>query len=42
MRLLNMNWPKVDAYFKESDMVIIAIGSIESHGRHMPDRKSVV
>ena len=36
MRLLNMNWPKVDAYFEKNDMVIIAIGSIESHGRHMP------
>lgn len=36
MRLAKMTWPKVEAYFKESDTVILAVGSIESHGRHMP------
>ena len=36
MRLANMTWPKVEEYFKTNDTVMIAIGSIESHGRHMP------
>ncbi len=36
MRLENLTWPKVQAYFEASDMVIISIGSIECHGRHMP------
>jgi len=36
MRLERMTWPMAEAYFKENDMVLISIGSIESHGRHMP------
>ncbi len=36
MYMAEMTWPKAAAYFKESDMVIIPIGSIECHGRHMP------
>ncbi len=36
MRLANTTWPKVENYFNENDMVIFAVGSIESHGRHMP------
>ena len=36
MRLANLTWPKVQAYFEHNDMVLIAIGSIECHGRHMP------
>lgn len=36
MRLERMTWPKVEKYFKESDMVLLPIGSIECHGRHMP------
>ena len=36
MYLTQMTWPKAEAYFKESDMVIIPIGSTECHGRHMP------
>lgn len=36
MRLENLTWPKVQSYFQRSDMVLIAIGSIECHGRHMP------
>lgn len=36
MRLEHLTWPKVQAYFQESDTVLIAIGSIECHGRHMP------
>ena len=36
MRLEHLTWPKVQAYFQENDTVLIAIGSIECHGRHMP------
>lgn len=36
MRLANITWPKAEQYFKESDMVLLTVGSIESHGRHMP------
>ena len=36
MRLSNMTWPQVETYFKSNDMVLISIGSIECHGRHMP------
>ena len=36
MRLENMTWPKVQEYFKKNDTVVIGVGSIESHGRHMP------
>lgn len=36
MRLANITWPKAEKYFKESDMVLIPIGSIECHGRHIP------
>ena len=36
MRLANITWPKAQKYFKENDMVLLGIGSIECHGRHMP------
>lgn len=36
MRLANITWPRAEQYFKENDMVLIPIGSIECHGRHMP------
>ena len=36
MRLENLTWPKVEEYFKNNDMVIIGIGSIECHGKHLP------
>ena len=36
MRLAETTWPHVEAYFQKSDMVMIAIGSIECHGRHLP------
>ena len=36
MRLENLTWPHVEEYFKKSDMVLIGIGSIECHGKHMP------
>ncbi len=36
MRLSHMTWPQVQTYFEKSDMALLSIGSIESHGRHMP------
>lgn len=36
MRLERLTWPQAKRYFDENDMVLIAIGSIESHGTHMP------
>lgn len=36
MRLSNLTWPKAEKYFKENDMVLLSIGSIECHGRHLP------
>lgn len=36
MRLERMSWVHVEEYFKNNDLVILSIGSIESHGRHNP------
>lgn len=36
MRLSNITWPKAEKYFKENDMVLVSVGSIECHGRHLP------
>jgi creatinine amidohydrolase len=36
MRLANITWPRAEAYFKKSDTVLLAVGSIECHGRHLP------
>ena len=36
MRLAEMTWPQAEAYFREHDTVLIALGSTECHGRHMP------
>ncbi len=36
MRLERMTWPQAETYFRNNDTVIIPLGSIESHGRHMP------
>ena len=36
MRLSNLTWPHAEEYFKTHDTVLIGVGSIECHGRHMP------
>ena len=36
MRLEKMTWPNIQAYFSSNDTVLIAVGSIECHGRHLP------
>jgi len=34
--LSEMTWVEVQAYLKDNDMIIIPLGSIEQHGRHLP------
>jgi len=36
MRLENISWVKAEAYFKENDTVILPVGSLECHGKHLP------
>lgn len=36
MRLENITWLAAERYFQENDMVLLCLGSIECHGRHMP------
>ena len=35
MRLAHISWKKAEEYFKDNDTIIIALGSIESHGTHV-------
>ena len=36
MHLSNLTWPHAEDYFRTHDTVLIGVGSIECHGRHMP------
>ena len=36
MFLEHMNYPEVEEYLKKCDLVIIPVGSLENHGKHMP------
>ncbi|AEF87009.1 creatininase [Treponema primitia ZAS-2] len=36
MRLAHMTWPQAETYFKTHDTVLLTVGSIECHGRHLP------
>lgn len=36
MRLSNLTWPEAEAYFKNNDTILMSVGSIECHGRHLP------
>lgn len=36
MRLEHLTWVKAQDYFEKSDLVVIPLGSIESHGKHLP------
>lgn len=35
MRLAHISWVKAEEYFKKNDMVLIALGSNECHGKHI-------
>ena len=36
MRLTELTWPAAGEYFKHNDTVLLCIGSVECHGKHMP------
>ena len=36
MRLANMTWPCAEDYFKNNDTILLSVGSIECHGKHLP------
>lgn len=36
MRLADLSWKKAEEYLKNNDTVLLGVGSIESHGKHMP------
>ena len=36
MYLANMNYLEVQEYLKKSDTIVIQVGSLENHGKHMP------
>lgn len=36
MRLIEMNWPEVEAYLKKDNRIILPIGSTEQHGPRAP------
>ena len=36
MRLANMTWPQAGEYFKHNDIILLSVGSIECHGKHLP------
>jgi creatinine amidohydrolase len=38
----HMSWDEVEAYLKTSDMVIIPVGSMEQHGKHLPLNSDIV
>jgi creatinine amidohydrolase len=35
VRLTDITWPQAERYFAEHDTVLLAVGSIENHGRHL-------
>lgn len=35
MKLENSSWLQVEEYFKNQDMVVVPLGSVENHGSHM-------
>lgn len=36
MRLANMNWVEAEKYFPNNDIILLSVGSIECHGKHLP------
>lgn len=36
MYLAKMNYLEVEEYLKKSDTIVIPVGSLENHGKHMP------
>lgn len=38
----HMSWDDVETYLKTSDMVIVPVGSMEQHGKHLPLNSDIV
>ena len=36
MKLAHMTWPQAGEYFKQNDTILLSVGSIECHGKHLP------
>ena len=36
MKLADMTWVKAQEYFEKNDIVLLSVGSIECHGKHLP------
>ena len=36
MKLANMTWLQAEEYFKANDIILLSVGSIECHGKHLP------
>ncbi|MBQ9195729.1 MAG: creatininase family protein [Clostridia bacterium] len=36
MRLERMTWPQAGEYFSKNDIILLSVGSIECHGKHLP------
>ncbi|MBR0464764.1 MAG: creatininase family protein [Clostridia bacterium] len=36
MRIANMTWVQAEEYFRHNDILLLSVGSIECHGRHLP------
>lgn len=36
MQLAHMTWPRAEAYFRDNDIILLSVGSIECHGKHLP------
>lgn len=36
MQLAHMTWPQAEAYFRDNDIILLSVGSIECHGKHLP------
>ena len=36
MQLARMTWPQAEEYFRQNDTILLSVGSIECHGKHLP------
>ena len=36
MRIANLNWVEAKEYFENNDIILLSVGSIECHGKHLP------
>ena len=36
MRIANLNWVEAEEYFRKNDIILLSVGSIECHGKHLP------